>query len=185
MWKCPKCGRPFIRTHQGYYCGKAPQTVLEYIDSQPAETRVHLTEMMIISAAVCGGDAAAEYHGGRAAGALHVRVRVLAGHGGPVHWPDRANDPRSHAAGGDGGHAAGPAGNLPRVHGAGIGGVFDAAEKARFPQRQPVNPTTKPGLSLGCHAAKDRVFCLLPQRSAQKRPAVSGVFVRQLNRQKA
>lgn len=68
MWKCPKCGRTFIRTHQGHYCGKAPQTVLEYIDSQPAETRVHLTEMMIISAAVCGGDAAAEYHGGRAAG---------------------------------------------------------------------------------------------------------------------
>lgn len=48
MWKCPKCGRTFIRTHQGHYCGKAPQTVLEYIDSQPAETRVHLTEMMII-----------------------------------------------------------------------------------------------------------------------------------------
>ena len=48
MWKCPKCGRTFIRIHQGHYCGKAPQTVLEYIDSQPAETRVHLTEMMII-----------------------------------------------------------------------------------------------------------------------------------------
>ena len=48
MWKCPKCGRTFIRTHQGHYCGKAPQTVLEYIDSQPAETRVYLTEMMII-----------------------------------------------------------------------------------------------------------------------------------------
>lgn len=45
MWTCPKCGREFKRTNQGHYCGKAPETVPEYIDSQPAETRSHLSEM--------------------------------------------------------------------------------------------------------------------------------------------
>lgn len=48
MWQCPKCGREFKRTNQSHYCGKAPQTVLEYIDSQPIETHAHLTEMMTI-----------------------------------------------------------------------------------------------------------------------------------------
>ncbi len=48
MWKCPKCGREFERTNQGHYCGKAPKTVLEYIDSQPIEAHHHLTEMMMI-----------------------------------------------------------------------------------------------------------------------------------------
>lgn len=45
MWVCPKCGREFKRTNQGHYCGKAPETVLEYIELQPAETHPHLTEM--------------------------------------------------------------------------------------------------------------------------------------------
>lgn len=48
MWMCPKCRREFKRTNQGHYCGKAPKTVLEYINSQPIETHTHLTEMMII-----------------------------------------------------------------------------------------------------------------------------------------
>ena len=48
MWICPKCGREFKRTNQGHYCGKAPGTVLEYIDSQPIETRPRLTEMMVL-----------------------------------------------------------------------------------------------------------------------------------------
>lgn len=48
MWICPKCGREFKRTNQGHYCGKAPETVIDYIDSQPIETRTHLTEMMTI-----------------------------------------------------------------------------------------------------------------------------------------
>ena len=48
MWICPKCGREFKRTNQGHYSGKAPKTVLEYINSQPIETRTHLTEMMFI-----------------------------------------------------------------------------------------------------------------------------------------
>ena len=34
MWQCPKCGREFKRINQGHYCEEAPQTVLEYIDSQ-------------------------------------------------------------------------------------------------------------------------------------------------------
>ena len=37
-----------MRTNQGHYCGEAPKTVLEYVDSQPLETRSRLTEMMII-----------------------------------------------------------------------------------------------------------------------------------------
>ena len=48
MWICPKCGREFKRTNQGHYCGKAPKTVLEYINSHPIETRTHLKEMMFI-----------------------------------------------------------------------------------------------------------------------------------------
>ena len=48
MWICPKCGREFKRTNQGHYCGKAPETVLEYINSQPIESHSHLTEMMIV-----------------------------------------------------------------------------------------------------------------------------------------
>lgn len=42
MWICPKCGREFKRTNQGHYCGKAPETVPEYIDLQPSETQSHL-----------------------------------------------------------------------------------------------------------------------------------------------
>ena len=48
MWKCPKCGREFKRTNQGHYCGEAPKTVSEYIESQPVEAYPHLTEMMTI-----------------------------------------------------------------------------------------------------------------------------------------
>lgn len=47
MWICPKCGREFKRTNQGHYCGKASETVLEYIALQLLETQSHLTEMMI------------------------------------------------------------------------------------------------------------------------------------------
>ena len=44
---CPQCQRAFKRTNQGHYCGKAPETVLEYINSQPLETHSHLINMMI------------------------------------------------------------------------------------------------------------------------------------------
>lgn len=47
MWICPQCQRAFKRTNQGHYCGKAPETVLEYINSQPLETHSHLINMMI------------------------------------------------------------------------------------------------------------------------------------------
>ena len=44
----PKCGREFKRTSQSHYCGKAPETVMEYMDLQPKETHPHLSEMMTI-----------------------------------------------------------------------------------------------------------------------------------------
>ena len=34
MWTCPKCGREFKKTNQDHYCGKAPETVDEYIAMQ-------------------------------------------------------------------------------------------------------------------------------------------------------
>lgn len=40
MWMCPKCGRTFKRKEQSHYCGKAPETVDEYIAAQPEEVRV-------------------------------------------------------------------------------------------------------------------------------------------------
>ena len=46
MWVCPKCGREFGRTNQGHYCGKAPETVSEYIQSQPPEARSYLSRIM-------------------------------------------------------------------------------------------------------------------------------------------
>ncbi|MDY6308582.1 MAG: DUF1801 domain-containing protein [Oribacterium sp.] len=37
MWKCPKCGRTFLKEGQSHYCGKAPATIDEYICEQPEE----------------------------------------------------------------------------------------------------------------------------------------------------
>ena len=48
MWVCPKCGREFKKTNQGHYCGEAPKTVLEYIESQSIETHSHLTKIAAI-----------------------------------------------------------------------------------------------------------------------------------------
>ena len=45
MWTCPKCGRTFKRTNQDHYCGKAPETVEEYIASRLPETHAHLTAL--------------------------------------------------------------------------------------------------------------------------------------------
>ena len=42
MWKCPKCGRTFKNENQSHYCGKAPETVDEYILSQDEAIRGHL-----------------------------------------------------------------------------------------------------------------------------------------------
>lgn len=45
MWTCPKCGREFSRKNQGHYCGKAPESVEEYIELQIPEAREHITEL--------------------------------------------------------------------------------------------------------------------------------------------
>lgn len=45
MWMCPKCGRTFKRKEQSHYCGKAPETVDEYIAAQPEEVREFLKEI--------------------------------------------------------------------------------------------------------------------------------------------
>lgn len=42
MWTCPKCGREFKRINQGHYCGKAPESVDEYISLQEEKARPHL-----------------------------------------------------------------------------------------------------------------------------------------------
>lgn len=45
MWTCPKCGRAFQKQNQGHYCGKAPETVDEYIIAQPEQVRNYLSEV--------------------------------------------------------------------------------------------------------------------------------------------
>lgn len=45
MWVCPKCGRSFRRKEQDHYCGKAPETIEEYILSQPAEVQPYLRQV--------------------------------------------------------------------------------------------------------------------------------------------
>ena len=41
-WICPKCGRSFKKDNQGHYCGKAPETIDEYILSQDEEIQRQL-----------------------------------------------------------------------------------------------------------------------------------------------
>ena len=45
MWKCPKCWRTFKKQGQSHYCGKAPETIEEYIAAQPEEVQPYLTEL--------------------------------------------------------------------------------------------------------------------------------------------
>ena len=42
MWKCPKCGRIFKKENQNHYCGKAPETIDEYILAQDECVREQL-----------------------------------------------------------------------------------------------------------------------------------------------
>ena len=42
MWKCPKCRRTFKNENQSHYCGKAPETVEEYIFAQDEGIRDQL-----------------------------------------------------------------------------------------------------------------------------------------------
>ena len=45
MWACPKCGRNFRNNNQSHYCGKAPQTIAEYIREQPKEAQPILRQL--------------------------------------------------------------------------------------------------------------------------------------------
>ena len=45
MWTCPKCGRTFQKQEQSHYCGKAPETIEEYIAAQPESVRQYLNEV--------------------------------------------------------------------------------------------------------------------------------------------
>ena len=42
MWKCPKCGRTFKNENQHHFCGKAPETIDEYILAQDEGIRSQL-----------------------------------------------------------------------------------------------------------------------------------------------
>ena len=42
MWKCPKCGRSFKNENQHHFCGKAPETIDDYILSQDESIRNQL-----------------------------------------------------------------------------------------------------------------------------------------------
>lgn len=42
MWTCPECGRTFKKQNQSHYCGKAPETVEDYILAQPEEAQQYL-----------------------------------------------------------------------------------------------------------------------------------------------
>ena len=44
MWRCPKCGREFVRQEQQHYCVK-PKTIDEYIAAQPEAVQPKLREL--------------------------------------------------------------------------------------------------------------------------------------------
>ena len=48
MWKCPKCGRSFKKENQSHYCGKAPETVDEYILAQDEGIRDQLQSIRLV-----------------------------------------------------------------------------------------------------------------------------------------
>ena len=48
MWKCPTCGREFRNTNQHHYCGKAPETVDEYILAQDEGIRDRLQSVRAV-----------------------------------------------------------------------------------------------------------------------------------------
>ena len=45
LWVCLQCGRSFRRKEQDHYCGKAPETIEEYILSQPEEVQPYLRQV--------------------------------------------------------------------------------------------------------------------------------------------
>ena len=42
MWTCPNCGRAFRSVNQQHDCGKAPETIDEYINAQDEAVRGQL-----------------------------------------------------------------------------------------------------------------------------------------------
>ena len=48
MWKCPKCGREFRNGNQSHFCGKAPETVDEYILAQDESIRDQLQSIRAV-----------------------------------------------------------------------------------------------------------------------------------------
>lgn len=42
MWTCPKCGRILEWKEQSHFCGKAPETIEDYIAAQPEEIQQYL-----------------------------------------------------------------------------------------------------------------------------------------------
>ena len=48
MWKCPKCGRTFKNENQSHYCGKAPETVEDYILAQDEGIRGQLRQVRTV-----------------------------------------------------------------------------------------------------------------------------------------
>lgn len=53
MWTCEKCGREFANINQNHSCGKKPDNVDDYINSQPTEIQPILRKVreVICSAA--------------------------------------------------------------------------------------------------------------------------------------
>jgi uncharacterized protein YdhG (YjbR/CyaY superfamily) len=45
MWKCPKCGREFIKTNQDHYCGEKPANIDEYIAAQSNDVQAILSRV--------------------------------------------------------------------------------------------------------------------------------------------
>lgn len=45
MWVCTNCGRSFKNMNQSHYCGKAPETIDEYIAAQPEAVRPYLSQV--------------------------------------------------------------------------------------------------------------------------------------------
>ena len=45
MWTCPNCGRTFRNENQQHFCGKAPQTIDEYILAQDEPVRGALQQV--------------------------------------------------------------------------------------------------------------------------------------------
>ena len=48
MWSCPKCGRAFTNSNQNHFCGKAPETVEEYILAQDESIRGQLQSIRAV-----------------------------------------------------------------------------------------------------------------------------------------